>query len=347
MTNQKKGERFSFSKVETYGKCGYCYWLKYVQGNFVDESSIATEFGTLCHHIYERIGAILIAGGKPDYKQLQNEFHTINVPKKGPRDVEGGIYGIDILSKKYEKDFYDADNKDGLSYADKSAIFLGNEEQGTGMFSLEHYLKAHPSIQLKAVEQYFELEYYGVTFVGYIDRVLYDKSTDEYIIEDIKTKGHLFSDRELPDATQQFIVYSMALKNIYNLDKDVTRFAYDLPFVGMAGVRQTVGNTRGWQANGIKKLQKRLDGIKEKVFEPNPTPLCHWCAYCGTNPNQPKEAKYLCPYYSLWMSSEDSKKQGNVLNQWEGWEHHEAVMDHYLHDQCGLPRINVTFDFDY
>lgn len=351
MEAKRNGDRvtpkFSYSKIETYAKCGFGYWLKYVQGHFVDEDSLATEFGTLCHHIYERIGAILIAGGEPDYKQLQREFHEINIPKKGPRDMDGGIYGIDILQKKYPDDFFDNSNKDGLSYGDKSYIFLGDEKTGTGMFSLEHYLKQHPSYRIKAVEQFFELHYRGVVFSGYIDRLLYDTATNEYIIEDIKTKGHEFDSKELPDATQQFIIYAMAVKNMYNLPDYPTRFAYDLPFVGTLGERQVVGTTRGWMANGIKKLDGRLEGIRAQIFEPHPTPLCHWCAFCGTNPNQKKEGKYLCPYYSLWKKKGDDASPRNVLNAWKGWDMHDEVMDCFLYTQCGLARSNITVDFDY
>ena len=339
--------RFSFSKLETYGKCPFAYRLKYVDGYYVEESTLATEFGTLCHHIYERIGAILIAGGKPDYEQLRKEFHTINIPKKDQYDMDGGIYGIDILQKKYPDEFMDRDNKDNLAYADKSAIFLGDEEAGTGMFSLEAYLKAHPSVRIKAVEQYFQLSYHGATFSGYIDRILYDEETKEYIVEDIKTKGHEFSTSELPDATQQFIVYAMAMKSMYNLKDYPTRFAYDLPFVGTSGMRQIVGTTRGWLANGIKKLDKRLDDIRAGLFDPKPTPLCHWCVYCGTNKGQPEAGKFLCPYYSLWTKHGDDATPKNVLNAFKGWDKHAEVMDHYLHDQCGIQRETITMEFDF
>lgn len=345
--NKEVTPKFSFSKLETYGKCPFQYKLKYVDGHYVEEDTLATEFGTLCHHIFERIGAILVAGGKPDYEQLRKEFKEINIPKKNRWDSEGGIYGINVLQERYPKEFFDNDNKDGLSYGDKAFIFLGDEGRGTGMFSLERYLKDHPTYQIKAVEQYFELSYHGAVFSGYIDRVLFDKATNEYIIEDIKTKGHQFDPKDLPDATQQFIVYMMAIKNMYNLPEYPTRFAYDLPFVGTAGVRQIAGDTRGWATNGIKKLDKRLDDIWAQIYDPHPTPLCHWCAYCGTNKAQPKDGKFLCPYYSLWTQHGDDATPRNVLNAWQGWEKHDEVMDHYLYGQCNLPRSNIRIDFEY
>ena len=76
-----------------------------------------------------------------------------------------------------------------------------------------------------------------------------------------------------------------------------------------------------------QKLQNLLTAINEQDFAPKPTPLCHWCEFCPTNPNQAPEAKNLCPYHSLW--TRENKTQ-QVASHWAGLENHELVLFEYI-----------------
>ena len=49
----------SYSKLSTFEQCPYKYKLIYLDNNYIKDDSIATEFGTLVHHIEEEIGKSL------------------------------------------------------------------------------------------------------------------------------------------------------------------------------------------------------------------------------------------------------------------------------------------------
>lgn len=122
-------------------------------------------------------------------------------------------------------------------------------------------------------------------------------------------------------------IYTMALKSCYNLATEPDECYWDLPFIDM---RQRAG-TKGWLKRADAKLEKLFAGIDAQDWTPHPSPLCHWCNFCGTNPNQPEGAKHLCPYQCQWTQD---NKTFDKLNEWEGMERHEAIMRHYLMEQC-------------
>lgn len=74
---------------------------------------------------------------------------------------------------------------------------------------------------------------------------------------------------------------------------------------------------------GIKKLDAIFEGIESGDYTPGPSPLCYWCPFSPTNPEQIEEGKYLCPYYSLWTREE---KTHAVANKWLGMEKHNGIM---------------------
>ena len=62
-------EKYSYSSIACFKQCPYKYKLIYIDHNFIPCPSIATDFGTLIHHIEEQIG----------------------------KDLQEGLYAIDIL----------------------------------------------------------------------------------------------------------------------------------------------------------------------------------------------------------------------------------------------------------
>lgn len=331
----KSAPRYSYSRLNTYANCGWRYKLTYEDKHYIQDDNLSNELGTLVHHIYETIALKIMAGEKPDYEELKKDFLDINIPKTSPTDVNGGIFGINILKEKYREAFYEM-NEHGESYFTKCSWFLEK-----GIYRLENYLNEHPNLELYSVEQFFSVEYNGFTLSGYIDRILHDKDTDEYIIVDIKTKDHPFKDTELTTPLQ-FVVYSIALKSILHLKDYPTRCVYDLPFCDM----EQIAGTKGFINRGLKKLDKIFEGIKNKAFAPNPTPLCYWCPFSYTNPNQHEEAKHLCCYYSLWKPN-GTAKAWETMNKWEGIDKHDIIMEKFESEQQGPGKNKYDFDFDF
>jgi len=345
LVKQPKKTRYSYSRLDKYTECGYRYKLVYEDKNYISEAGVAAAVGTLIHYIEESIANKIIAGEEIDYDALRKEMYEIDIPEKEPeydadgnkkKGSEGGIYGVNRLQKMFQEEFFELDNN-GTSYFTKC-----EEYRERGIYRLENYMKAHPELSIVAVEKEFTVEYKGNIIHGYIDRILFDSSTREYIIEDIKTKGKPFPEDKLKTPLQ-FVVYSLAVAKLYGLYGYPTRFNYDLPFCDM---RQAAG-TPGVMNRGFKKMDSIFAGIKAKDFVPHPSPLCHWCEFSPTNPNQPPKGKGLCPYYSLW-SPGGSHKAWECDHKWEGNEAHEAIMEQFR-VECGEPATpaQVVHDFDF
>lgn len=327
--------KYSYSRLNTYVNCPWRYKLQYMDHHYIFDDTLATELGTLIHHEEEIMGKSIIAGEPIDYGKLTKDFYEINVPKKSPQDTEGGIYGINILSKKYPEDFYNFDDK-GQSYFTKCQDYTK-----TGIHRLEQFLAENPDLELVAVEKYFDVTFEGYEMMGFIDRVFRRKSTGEYIISDIKTKDHPFKDTELTTPLQ-FVVYSIALKSIYGLEDYPSECFYELP---IAGIQQKAG-TKGFIKRGLKKIRSIFDGISNEVWAPKPSALCHWCPFCYTNPKQKEEGKKLCCYYSLWTPG-GKYKSYDVMNKWEGIERNDIVMARFLNEQQEPGKNSFDFDFTF
>lgn len=316
--------RYSYSRLNTYVNCPFKYYLQYEQKHYIYMPNLAAEFGTLLHKIEERIAHAIMAEQPIDYDSLRYDFMNYNIPKTSPADTDGDIYGINILKNKYHDEFYEIDQR-GNSYYMKAIEYYER-----GIYRLENFMKENPNLRLVDVERYFEINYNQYVMQGYIDRILQDKETGEYIICDIKTKDHPFSDKELTTPLQ-FVVYSMGIKDMFNLDYYPDKCYYDLP---ICNIRQKAG-TKGFIKRGIKKLDKIFNGINvEKDFSATPSPLCYWCPFSYTNPNQQPEGKRLCPYFSLWTQTNNAKGY-ECMNKWEGMERHSIVLKKFLEEQGG------------
>ena len=319
---QNKKEKFSYSKLNVYNNCCWKYFLTYKEGHFINVESLAADLGTTLHFIEESIARSLKDHEEIDYEQLKNDFFNINIPKTSPYDTKGGIYGINILKEKYKEEFYKPDDN-GVSYNSKIEDYMN-----FGIYRLENYIKENPGLEVYDMEKFFSVDYKGHMLSGFIDRIFYNKNTGKYIIEDIKTKGKLFKDEELKTPLQ-FVVYMYALHEGLGIPYEDIECYYDLPF---CQTKQQAMMINFLDKDGeIKKLNHIFDGIDAKNYEPNPTPLCHWCNFCPTNPNQPEAGKNLCPYYSLWTRE---NKTHAVSHKWRGMESHESIMAHELKKQA-------------
>lgn len=301
-------EKYSYSKIDTYKQCGFKYKLQYVDKHYVFSNSIATELGSAIHKCEEDIGNALRIGLPIDYLSLKNRL----------------IMTKHELQTKYPEDYKTPDKVNRL-YSEKISGYLLS-----GIYRLEDYFKDHPAYEVVACEQKFSFEYGGATFSGFIDRVIRDKETGNIIVQDIKTYPEAVSKEDLATPLQ-FVIYTMAAVELYNVPEEKVSCQYDLPFCNLT---QDAG-TKGYMKRGREKLNKLLDKIHEEDYTPNPTPLCHWCNFCKTNENAPEESKYLCPYFSHWLRE---NKTNETENEWAGMENHQAILEAF-HAKYGI-KIN-------
>lgn len=312
--NNNKIEKFSYSKLNTYEGCAYKYKLQYIDKHFVDSSTIANEFGTLVHLVEETIAKDIIANNNEPYFMIDDSKY-IDLFING--NEEEKVLGIKDLKAKYPEDFYIKD-KSGQDYNEKANIYLN-----FGIYRLRDYLSKNHNLQLIGVEQPFRLEYHNYLFQGFIDRAFKDITTGQIIIEDIKTWSSI--DNHELTTPLQFVFYCLAAEQLYNVSSDTIKCSYELP---LAQDRYDAG-TKGFMKRGLKKIDKLLTAIEEKHFEPKPSPLCYWCIFSKTFPNQPEEAKNLCPYYCNWTKD---KKDFSSDFVWMGEENHQAILEAFINN---------------
>lgn len=319
-------EKFSYSKISVMDKaeggCPYKYKLIYVDKHFIHEDAAATAVGSLIHETEESI-----------LNQIKDSLFVVNID-------------YDFLIKNIKEKFTEIKNQfpEQMKQPDKSGRVYSekiDEYIRSGIYRLENYFVNHPDLEPVAAEQEFEVEFGDYVFHGYIDRIFYDKATEHYIIEDIKTYAIPLEKSKLATPLQ-FVFYSLAVQKLFNVDASKIECAYDLPF---CNVKQSAG-TKGYLDRGNKKIHKLLAEIEAGHFEPNPSPLCHWCVFSKTYINgQPEEAKGLCPYFNHYKKAEYQKlgrryNPNDVECEWADWENHDAVLK-YFRESLDKPAIKV------
>ena len=278
-------ERFSYSKIGVFEQCRYKYKLIYTDGNYISTDSVATEFGTLVHYIEEQMVNRLNTNftlTEGDYQELLDLFENADI--HNPNET---VLGLRILRDKYQAE-WNVPDKSNRTYEEKA-----DEYKVRGIYRLREFLRNNPDIEVLEAEKEFNLDFQGYLFHGFIDRVYRNISTGEIYVEDIKTWSQEAGSSELT-TPMQFVIYCLAAEQIYNVTDNQLKCFYELP---LCNIKQAAG-TKGFISRGVKKLTKLLEEIKSGDFTPNPSPLCHWCVFSGTYPNQPEEAKKLCPYFS-------------------------------------------------
>lgn len=295
--------RYSYSKVDCYKQCPFKFKLKYVDGHYINTPGIALDVGTMIHAAEEDIANAIKEGKVIDYVGLKNRI----------------ILETMKIEHKFPKDFCEPDKADRY-YKEKIYHYLDESIK-----RLERFMLDHPTYEIVGAEVPFSVTIHNKTFTGKIDRLLKDTATGNYICHDVKTYPVEVAKEDLATPLQ-FVVYTEAIKNMFGVTGDQVSCGYDLPF---CDVIQDAG-TKGYMTRGLKKLGELLDAIDSGEFEPNPTPLCHWCEFCATNPNQPREGKNLCPYHSLWTKTNKSFEHAS---EWQGLANHGIVLEDYIKKQ--------------
>ena len=291
---------FSYSKMEVFKNCPLQYKYKYIEKKYSQDTSIALELGSLCHYVLEQKGKMIVSGETVDYEKL-NDILMNGVTETDEKTKEE-LLGVNQLKRKYFEVWHEADNASGASYDEKIKLFdkvLHNEMEETDW---------KPTYFEKPFEFVWDNK---VILKGFIDRI--DTKDGQYRTVDYKTSKKVYEQSKLATSLQ-FGVYALAILNEFG----VLPIESEYRFILIDDKQYAL--TKGWENRLIKAMDKVFGDIeaseKKSVFVPKPSPLCHWCNFCQTNP-EATIYRNECEYFSKWTPTQ---KTFEVNKKWNALE---------------------------
>ena len=291
---------FSYSKMEVFKNCPLQYRYKYIEKKYSQDTSIALELGSLCHYVLEQKGKMIVSGETVDYEKL-NDILMNGVTETDEKTKEE-LLGINQLKRKYFEVWHEADNASGASYDEKIKLFdkvLHEEMEDTDW---------KPTYFEKPFEFVWDNK---VVLKGFIDRI--DTKNGQYRTVDYKTSKKVYEQSKLATSLQ-FGVYALAILNEFG----VLPIESEYRFILIDDKQYAL--TKGWENRLIKAMDKVFGDIeaseKKSVFVPKPSPLCHWCNFCQTNP-EATIYRNECEYFSKWTPTQ---KTFEVNKKWNALE---------------------------
>lgn len=296
---------FSYSKLEVFKNCPLQYRYKYIEKKYSQDTSIALELGSLCHYVLERKGHMIVNGEVIDYELLNDLL--ANGVKETDEKTKEELIGVAQLKRKYFETWYEADNASGASYDEKMKLFdkVLHEEMEESEWKPTYF------------EMPFEFVWDNKVIIkGFIDRID-TKDTEEgetqYRTVDYKTSKKVYEQSKLATSLQ-FGVYALAILNKFGVLPVESEYRFILIDDKQFAL------TKGWENRLIKALDKVFGDIeaseKKEVFVPKPSPLCHWCNFCQTNP-EATIYRNECEYFSKWTPNQ---KTFEVNKKWNALE---------------------------
>lgn len=258
---------YSHSKLSTFEQCKLKYKYRYIDKiKPAIEKSIEAHLGTCVHHALE----------------------WLYVQKKEKNRVPELDAVIGVYVHKWKEEWSDT------IVIVKSHLSAEHYMQKGLQFLIDYYGTHHPFEDgtMELEKRVFikigpEGEY---TVQGFIDRLVYNRETGEYEIHDYKTSGTLPS-KEKIETDRQLALYSIAIKELFGKDKEVTLNWHFLNFNQKITSRRTHEQLERLKGE-IHSLIKEIEGTEE--FPAQPSMLCNWCEfkpYCPAHGGTPPETK--------------------------------------------------------
>ena len=212
------------------------------------------------------------------------------------------MLGVGQLKRKYFEVWHEADNASGASYDEKIKLFvqvLYEEMEDT---------EWKPTYFEKPFEFVWDNK---VILKGFIDRI--DVKDGQYRTIDYKTSKKVYEQNKLATSLQ-FGIYALAILNEFGVLPVESKYRFILID------DEQYALTKGWEKRLIKALDKVFGDIEasenKEIFVPKPSPLCHWCNFCQTNP-EATIYRNECEYFSKWTPSQ---KTFEVNKKWNALE---------------------------
>lgn len=240
---------YSHSKLETFEKCKLRYRYRYIDKIIPKiPKSIEAYLGSIVHETLEWLYT----------KVMEKKIPSVN-------EV------IEFYSEKWIKNFSDNFPIARKEMKAKDYFNMGVE------FLVNYYMKNHPFVDNTiAIEKRVEIKIdEDRKIIGYVDRLVHDLQKNEIEIHDYKTSASVLS-RENIENSRQLALYSLAVKERYGKDKNVSMvwhfLAHDMKF-SLSKTNEQLEMLK----KEIIELINKIENTKD--FPANKSRLCDWCEY--------------------------------------------------------------------
>lgn len=298
----KDGEydlKLSYSGLDLFSQCPYRYSIKYNQGLFSTEQTIALEIGSICHKVLELKAQKIMAKEPVDYEALQTVLMDGYVGTN--TDENEQLLGITDIKEKYGKDVWLEREPGMMNYEEKIALFSSqviHKEIPCDKNDWEPMAAELPFQFIYKIDVP-DMGERKVLFNGFIDRVDRKKVYDgtAYRVVDYKTSKKVYDAKKL-STPLQMIIYGLY---IYLLKGELPS-EYQYSFILLD--EKTNSCTKGYLKRGLKKIDELLLNLFEckKIgkWDANGTPLCYWCDYNRQGLVNDPSVNNICERFCLW-----------------------------------------------
>lgn len=254
---------YSHSKLSTFEQCPFKYKLRYIDKIRPEiEKTIEAHLGSAVHDTLEWIYNTIKEN--PQKNITLDEVITHYAIKWQES------YTNDILIVKRQ-----LSSKD---YFNKGVEFLANYFQENAPFK-DGTIECEKKVIIE-IDSDTKIQ-------GFIDRLVHNLETGEYEIHDYKTANNLPSQEKM-DEDRQLALYSIAIKELYGQDKEVSLIWHYLAHNQKIKSKRTNQQLSKLKQE-TKELIKQIESTTDFPF--CPSVLCNWCEYkdiCPAhNPNSP------------------------------------------------------------
>ena len=283
-------KNISYSQLSMYTQCPKKWALQYRDGHKVKEQSIHMTFGTALHETLQMYLDVMYnqSAVKADELDLETDFE---IRLKG---CYAKAYkqnkGEHFTDAQTRREFY-SDGVEIIYYLRKNRLKYFSK-RGWWLVGCEVPIVLAPNPHLPRVK-----------YMGFLDVVMYNETTNKFIIIDIKTSTNGWNDKAKKDKSKQhqLVLYKKFFAQQYNVpidDVDIEFFivkrklyeSQDYVIKRIQQFRPPSGKTSVNQAT--KSLNEFLDncftseGYNEKDMPALTNDNCKWCPYFKT---------HLCP----------------------------------------------------
>ena len=242
---------YSHSKLSTFEQCRLKFKYRYIDKIKTTSTSIESFLGKIVHDTLEWL-----------YLKIKSKENIPSIEKV----IE---YYTDRWKENYHKNVTIVKKALAIEdYFTKGVEFLINYYNKHQPFE-DNTLEIEKRIVMKLGESG---EY---TIQGFIDRLVYNLKKDEYEIHDYKTSNFLPTQESL-DGDRQLALYSIAIKNLFGENKEVSLVWHFLAHNVRACSRRTNEQLEQLKKETVE-LIKRIESTTE--FPSNKSVLCDWCEY--------------------------------------------------------------------